>query len=1013
MADWSFWVDRGGTFTDIIATDPQGKLSSHKLLSVNPDHYDDAVSYGIKLIINQANSSAEVGSIRMGTTVATNALLERNGEPTLLLITQGFRDLLVIRSQHREHLFKQHIIRNRPLYAAVAEVEERLAADGSIRQDLDLAAIESVLQLHYQNGIRSVAICLMHSCANPQHELAIAKIAKQTGYQQISLSHITSPQPKLLPRAETTVADAYLSPILHSYTNRINNRFSDAELLLMQSNGELTTADKFHGKDAVLSGPAGGIVAMARTAQQAGFDKVIGFDMGGTSTDVSLFNGEFNTEIDNQIAGTHIRVPMLAVHTVAAGGGSLLTFDGQVLKVGPESAGAHPGPVSYGKQATSELPKKLAVTDINVLTGKIRPELFPHVFGADANQPLNVDACRDVFEQLTDQINQQSSSQLSPTQVASNFLSIAVNNMANAIKTISTQKGIELDDYALNAFGGAGGQHACLVAEELGIETIFIHNQSSLLSAYGMGCGYQGLEHEIYFGSELSSLIFEQLIPLTDSKFEQQSAELCKSLGEIDNEVVLHCHYEKSDVTLAITLTQAQLNDTKVELIKLVSQAFNIQHQRQFGFTNNDLAIIVRYAQIKTKLVRPLAESQQTQSSKKNKQVYKVWFRDSWQDTDFVHIESIEADDNLIGPCILYSTNTTIVVEPGWQAKKTSAGHFILTQKNKAKKKFKDDLELTPIRLSIFNNLYAYIAEQMGAVLQKTAVSVNIKERLDFSCAVFDKIGNLIANAPHMPVHLGSMSDSVRHIIQHNTQVSDGDSFMLNSPYQGGTHLPDITLVSPVFVDDELLFWVASRGHHADIGGTTPGSMPADSNHIEQEGVIIDNILFTKQHVLQEEQISHLLNDAQYPVRNYQQTLADLKAQLAANQRGINELIKACNEFGSATVSRYMDYVQDQAETTVRQAIRQLTVGEFNYPMDNGAVISLRISRNQDDLVFDFSNTSKQQDSNFNAPLSVTRAAVLYVLRSLIDDDVPLNEGCLRPVTLIVPKESMLNPIYP
>ncbi len=999
---WQIWVDRGGTFTDILALSPEGKWSSHKLLSENPEHYNDAVVEGVKQLLGTRQDSA-INELRMGTTVATNALLERKGEPTLLVVTQGFADLLLIRSQHRRHLFRQRIEPNQPLYHKVIEARERVDANGNVIQSLDMKAIEAQLKKACNEGIQSIAVSLMHACMNPEHELAIAKLAQDLGFQQITLSHQINPFPKLLPRTDTALADAYLSPVLNRYLNQLKNHLPDAPLLLMQSNGDLTEAKLFSGKDAVLSGPAGGIVAMARTAQQLGFHKVVGFDMGGTSTDVSLFEGAFELSNDNTIADINLRVPMLKVHTVAAGGGSKLKFDGQRLQVGPESAGAHPGPVSYGKGG------ELAVTDINVLLGKIRPEYFPQVFGPDGKQPLNVEACKTAFQSLADRVNQITGQQQSLQEIASDYLTIAVSNMANAIKTISTQKGIELNDFLLNAFGGAGGQHACRVADELGIESIMLHQQSSLLSAFGMGCAHIGQEQALAINRPLSKQALQQINHQASEVFTQHQQQFATTHSfsddqqQLEHSVILQLSYPESESTISLTM------DNEVALRKKFTQA----HQQQFGFTLEHSPIEIKRAVIQTKIQRSLPQLPAATFTVKKPELHPVWFDNQWLTTPFMPIETVEPESMIEGPAILYDTHTTLVIEPNWCGKKTGEGHFLLQRKQAKNAIDKNSTQLTPARLEIFNNLFMYIAEQMGAVLQQTAFSVNIKERLDFSCALFDGSGNLIANAPHMPVHLGSMSDCVRHVINNNGDVQPGDVFMMNSPYHGGTHLPDITVISPVFVDQHIRYWVASRGHHADIGGITPGSMPASSNHIEQEGIVIENFKLVAKHQLREKELNKLLCDHPYPVRNFAQTLADLKAQIAANQRGIQELAKAVEYYGEKTVTAYMAYVQDNAEQSILKAIEHLKPGDFEYPMDCGAVIRLKVEKEERRITFDFRNTSPQQNNNFNAPFSVTRAAVLYVLRSLVEEDIPLNEGCMRPVNILVEPRSMLNPEYP
>ncbi|NVJ60649.1 MAG: hydantoinase B/oxoprolinase family protein [Gammaproteobacteria bacterium] len=1001
---WAFWVDRGGTFTDIIAVNQHNEMHSFKLLSEDPDNYEDAVSFGIQRFISQqkkcqgSNSSHLISEIKMGTTVATNALLEQTGEKTVFVTTKGFADLLIIRSQHRQHLFKQNIEREPPLYHSVIEAPERLDSQGKVLEEVRLKELSQKLKIAKEQGCNSVAIALLHSTANPAHEIEIANLAKELGFTTIRMSHQVSPAPKILPRAETTLLDAYLSPVLENYINRIQRKLGEQNSFFMQSNGALTTAQFFSGKDAVLSGPAGGIVAMARTAEAAGFDKVIGFDMGGTSTDVSLYAGEFDNQTENQVAGHYLRVPMLAVHTVAAGGGSKIWFDGKRFRVGPESVGANPGPVSYGKGS------ELAVTDINVFCGKIRPEYFPNVFGSDGNQPLDVNRCKETFKKLTQDVNQQLNLNYSPEELAQDFLVIAVNAMANAIKTISTRKGIALDEFVLNTFGGAGGQHACLVAEELGMSKVFIHTQSSVLSAYGMGCGFIGTDTQIFIDSKLEQSCIQSLYSKQSNIFEQHKEELPEQSGAVTSRIICWLHYENSELTIPVELQD----------LTSMQQEFTSAHKQQFGFSLTDSPIIIRTAEYQSNIQQPLRQSEQQKTKHLDIKHHKVWFKNRYLQTPFIPIESVSIGEIIQGPAIIYDKNSTIVLEPNWHAEKINGNHLVLEISSSLRQIKLNDTELTPSRLEIFNNLFMHIAEQMGAVLQNTAQSVNIKERLDFSCAIFDCHGNLIANAPHMPVHLGSMSDSVRHVISNNSSIKPGDSFMLNSPYHGGTHLPDITVISPVFIDQVIRYWVASRGHHADIGGITPGSMPASSTNIAQEGILIDNFKLVDQHQINDTALNELLTEGEHPVRNYQQNLNDLKAQVAANQRGIRELKNAVKTFGEKTVSRYMDYVQDNAEHAIRSAIKELKDGHYQLPLDIGAHIEVTIRKTKaDELMIDFSGTSEQQNNNFNAPKSVARAAVLYVLRSLVIDDIPLNEGCLRPVSMTIPESCLLNPKFP
>lgn len=999
MRKWSFWVDRGGTFTDIIATSTTGDYVTHKLLSENPLHYSDAISYGIETLCAKQRivlDNQHIERINIGTTVATNALLEHKGAGVLMVLNEGLADLLIIRDQSRRDLFQQHIERAAPLYQQVITTSARMRADGEELVALDQMAARTQLQSAYNEGIRAIAIALLHSVKNPHHEQQLGAIAAEIGFTTIVLSHQASPSPKLLPRAETTLIDAYLSPILKHYIEHLSARFQAIPLYFMQSNGTLVNSQEFSGKDAVLSGPAGGIVAMARTAQAAGFNQVVGFDMGGTSTDVSLFRGQFELANESEIAGCQLRVPMLAVHTVAAGGGSKLLFDGMKLAVGPESVGANPGPVSYGRGT------ELAVTDINVLCGKIRPEYFPNVFGPSGQEPLNVEACKTKFAQLTQTINQHLNTNFNEYQLANEYLAIAISSMANAIKTISTKRGIELDEYAINAFGGAGGQHACLVAEALGIDTIFVHAESSLLSAYGMGASAVAIEHEEYVGEPLSAHTCQQLLSSREQIFPHQQQQLEALPGTLEHSVECWLSYDNASVQIPVTL------DTHNNML----QAFYHQYQQQFGYIDNDTAVVIHKACFQTQVQPPLVEPKHSKTRDATVNYHDVWFQQTKHRTPFIHSAAIAA--RVEGPAVIYDEHSTLVVEPNWTLEVIAKRHFVLKCRTKAKHKDLNDTQKTPARLEIFNNLFRHIASQMGAVLQTTAQSVNIKERLDFSCALFDRCGNLIANAPHMPVHLGSMSDSVKHVIKHNVAPIDGDSYILNSPYHGGTHLPDITVVTPVFYQQQLLFWVASRGHHADVGGSTPGSMPSDSQTIEQEGILIDNFLLVRKGKIREQALAELFLSGGFPVRNFKQNFADLKAQLAANQRGIQELTQACKDFGEQTVSAYMEYVQDYAAQTIRQLLPQLTTGSFTITMDSGAQISVTLTLDKHtQLNVDFSTSSPQQNNNFNAPRSVCRAAVLYVLRSLVDDNIPLNDGCMRPVVIQLSQHSILSPDYP
>ncbi|GAA5218513.1 hydantoinase B/oxoprolinase family protein [Corallincola platygyrae] len=1013
---WQFWIDRGGTFTDIVAIDPQGHAHQHKLLSENPSQYQDAALQGIRDLIQldrqQALTDAAIDSVKMGTTVATNALLERKGDDTALVITQGFKDALVIGYQHRAELFHLRVSRPEPLYKIVVEAAERVDHDGTVVTPLDLIALKQDLEKVYQQGIRAIAIAFIHGYEFPAHELAAEQLAKEIGFTQISVSHQVSPLIKLISRGETTVVDAYLSPILRRYIDRIDQALGHSQLQFMQSSGGLTEAHRFQGKDAILSGPAGGVVGMVETAREAGFDKVIGFDMGGTSTDVSLFNGEYERSFDTEVAGVRMRAPMMSIHTVAAGGGSILSYDGSRFTVGPESAGAFPGPASYRNGGP------LTVTDINVLLGKIQPDFFPKLFGPNSDEALDHKTVTDKFAALAAQVSQAQGKSLTPEQVASGFLRIAVTHMANAIKKISTQRGHDVSEYAMACFGGAGAQHACLVAEQLGIPTVFIHRLSGVLSAYGMGLAQvteiQQKTVELPLSSlsqsSLSSLINE-LSAATEAALSQQ--DIAKA--EIETSVHLRLRYQGSDTQLRIPL------GTNKEITK----AFHHQHLSQFGFVQSAplilAAVEVESREGKTVSLNHAADNQQPVSDAlKATDVRPVFFTDKWYQTPFYKRSEISVGTTISGPAILLEPSTTVVVEPGWVAQLKNSEQLVLVR-SKAHYR-SEDLTIgsrpDPIMLEVFNNLFMHIAEQMGTTLQQTASSVNIKERLDFSCAIFDTQGDLVANAPHMPVHLGSMSESVRHVCEQNAStLRPGDSVMLNSPYHGGTHLPDVTVVSPLFDEagEQILFYVASRGHHADIGGITPGSMPAHSQSIEQEGILFENFFLVRNGDLELEALRSKLAASPYPARDPEQNIADLKAQLAANQRGIKELGAMLDHFGVVGVQAYMKHVQDYAELCVRQAIEKLSDGEACIETDDGSQIRVKVSvdRVQNTATLDFSGTSAQHSSNFNAPQAITKAVVLYVFRSLVDAPIPLNSGCLKPLQIIIPADSMLAPVFP
>ncbi|WP_292037769.1 hydantoinase B/oxoprolinase family protein [Massilia sp. UBA6681] len=1014
--DWQFWIDRGGTFTDIVARRPDGQLLTHKLLSENPEQYRDAAVAGIRHLLGVAKDEAvpvaQVEAVKMGTTVATNALLERKGEPTVLAITRGFRDALRIAYQNRPRLFDRHIVLPELLYAEVIEIDERMGAHGETVQPLDEVATRAALQQAFDRGLRSIAIVFIHGYRYTEHEAATARIAREIGYTQISVSHEVSPLMKLVARGDTTVVDAYLSPILRRYVDQVAGELPGVNLQFMQSSGGLTDARAFQGKDSILSGPAGGIVGMVRASQAAGFERVIGFDMGGTSTDVSHFSGEFERVFETQVAGVRMRAPMMSIHTVAAGGGSILHFDGTRYRVGPDSAGANPGPASYRRGGP------LAVTDCNLMLGKIQPRHFPRLFGKGGDEALDLDAVRAGFAALAEQIGHATGDKPAPEAVAEGFIQIAVGNMANAIKQISVQRGHDVTEYALTSFGGAGGQHACLVADALGMKTVFIHALAGVLSAYGMGLADQTAMREQAVELRLRDAGVDALalrLAALGAGARDQLLGQSVAPGRIELVQRVHLRYEGTDSAIVVPFGETDA----------MQAAFEEAYKRRYSFLMPSRALVVEAVSVEA-IGRSDAPAEAIAAAGSNGaqpapgEVVRMFSGGAWVDTGVFLRDAIRAGDIVRGPAIIAEANATTVVEPGWQAQVTPHNHLVLRRVEALPERRAIGTTADPVMLEIFNNLFMSIAEQMGLRLQNTAYSVNIKERLDFSCAIFDAEGNLVANAPHMPVHLGSMGESIKTVMRKNAgRMKAGDVYVLNDPYNGGTHLPDVTVISPVFDEagNEILFYVGSRGHHADIGGTTPGSMPPDSSHIEQEGVLIDNFKLVDgaDGVLREEEARALLTGARYPARNPDQNMADLRAQVAANQKGVEELHKMVGYYGLDVVRAYMGHVQDNAEEAVRRVISALKDGQYSYDLDNGARIevAIRVDRASRSAEIDFTGTSGQLPNNFNAPSSVCMAAVLYVFRTLVDDEIPLNAGCLKPLKVIIPPGSMLNPHYP
>jgi 5-oxoprolinase (ATP-hydrolysing) len=1011
---WQFWIDRGGTFTDIVARKPDGSLLTHKLLSENPERYADAAIQGIRELLDvpagEKIPAEKIEAVKMGTTVATNALLERKGDRTVLVTTTGFRDALRIAYQNRPKLFDRNIKLPEMLYERVIEADGRFDAQGAELTALDRENLRKNLQAAFDDGIRACAIVFMHGYRYTAHENAAAEIAREIGFTQVSVSNQVSPLMKLVSRGDTTVVDAYLSPILRRYVDQVAGELGGVKLMFMQSNGGLTDAAKFQGKDAILSGPAGGVVGMVRTAEMDGFNQVIGFDMGGTSTDVSHYDGEYERDFETQVAGVRMRAPMMKIHTVAAGGGSILHFDGARFRVGPDSAGANPGPAAYRRGGP------LAVTDINVMLGKVQPEFFPNVFGPEGNEPLDADAVKAGFADMALKIKEATGQLRTPEEVAEGFLRIAVENMANAIKQISVQRGYDVTDYILQCFGGAGGQHACQVADTLGMTRVFVHPFAGVLSAYGMGLADIRAMREQAVEAKLETSALAGLDESLEALALEARGELHEQ-GITDAKISmlkkLHLRYDGTDNPLIVDFGD----------VASIKAQFEEQHKQRYGFVMDEKPLVVEAV-----AVEAIGETQglpdaETEVAKDGVRpdplaTRKVVFDGKSEDTPFYKREDLKPGATVRGPAVIVEPVGTTVLDPGWEAKVNGRDHLVLTRVVPLKRSEAIGTQADPVMLEVFNNLFMNIAEQMGVTLANTSYSVNIKERLDFSCALFDQEGLLIANAPHMPVHLGSMGESVRAVMENNAgKMKSGDVYMLNDPYNGGTHLPDITLITPVFGDDgkDILFYVASRGHHADVGGITPGSMAPNSRILEEEGVLIDNFKLVDQGKFDEAGLTALLEGAKYPARNPYQNIADLRAQIAANEKGVQELRKMVDHFGLDVVHAYMGHVQDNAEESVRRVIDVLKDGEFSYEMDNGAVVKAKVTIHKEtrSATVDFTGTSDQLDNNFNAPSAVTRAAVLYVFRTLVDDDIPLNAGCLKPVNLIVPEGSMLNPRYP
>ncbi|MFI0115140.1 hydantoinase B/oxoprolinase family protein [Streptomyces globisporus] len=1018
---WEFWIDRGGTFTDIVGRRPDGRLITRKLLSHDPGRYDDAAVAGIRLLLGldpgEPVPADRVAAVRMGTTVATNALLERRGEPTVLLITEGFRDALRIAYQNRPRLFDRHIVLPETVHERVIEVPERIDAHGGTVRPLELGPVREQLRAAHAEGLRSAAVVLMHGYRHPARERAVAEAAREAGFTQVSSSHEVSPLIRLVPRGDTTVVDAYLSPVLGRYVDEVAARLDGIRLMFLQSNGGLREATRFRGKDAVLSGPAGGVVGMVRTSQQAGHDRVIGFDMGGTSTDVSHYAGEFERELGTQVAGVRMRAPMMSIHTVAAGGGSVLHFDGSRYRVGPDSAGADPGPACYRRGGP------LTVTDANVMLGRVQPAHFPAVFGPDGDLPLDADHVSGRFTELADEVGRATGRRPDEAEAAAGFLEIAVLNMANAVKKISVQRGHDVTRYALTGFGGAGGQHVCAVADALGIGTVLVPPLAGVLSAYGIGLADATAMREQSVEEQLDAAGRERVERLC-AELADRTREALRADGVPDSAITTRARillrYAGTDAALPVD------PDTEAAM----AEAFAAAHRARFGFTMDKPVVVETVSVEATGATDATGTADATDGSAPvtgsgpdphaaappPADTVDLYAEGRWQRAPLHRRAGLHVGATVTGPAIIAEDDATTVVDPGWQAEAAPTGHLVLTRSTPRPERTAVGTRVDPVLLEVFNSLFMSIAEQMGVRLENTAHSVNIKERLDFSCALFDAEGNLIANAPHIPVHLGSMGESIKEVLRRNEgTLRPGDVYAVNDPYHGGTHLPDVTVVTPVFDEGKLRFLVASRGHHAEIGGITPGSMPAFSRTIHEEGVLFDNWLLVRDGRLREEETRDLLASAPHPSRSPDTNLADLRAQIAANEKGIAELRRMTDQFGADVVDAYMGHVQDNAEESVRRIVAGLHDGHCRYETDSGAVIQVRLTVDRDarSAHLDFTGASPQQPGNANAPRSVVMAAVLYVFRTLVGADIPLNSGCLKPLDVTIPPGSMLDPSYP
>lgn len=1065
MSKWQFWVDRGGTFTDLIARTPDGRIKTAKLLSDNPHHYADAVLQGIRELMSAPPGtplpSHHIDCVRMGTTVATNALLERKGARTLLVTTRGYADVLKIGYQNRPDIFALDIRLPEPLYEQVLEVDERLAADGSVITPLRASGYRAALAQARAEGLEAVAVVFMHAYCNPAHEQALGEVAREVGFDQVTLSHETSALIKFVGRGDTAVVDAYVSPVLRRYTRRLQTELPHTRLLFMQSNGGLIEADRFQGCNSLLSGPAGGVVGGVKSSLPEGFERILGFDMGGTSTDVWHFGGQdYERVYETMLAGIRLRVPMLDIHTVAAGGGSVCRFAGGRFRVGPESAGANPGPACYGRGGP------LTVTDCNLVLGKLALEYFPQVFGASGAEALNVDLARQKLMDIAAAVEDATGEAASLEALAEGFIDVAIEGMAAAIKKVSTERGHDVGDYVLCSFGGAAGQHACRVAQRLGVATVLVHPLAGVLSALGMGVAEVATQVERSLEWQLGDPgLADDLAEVIDQLSQQARAQLSdtQDARDIQWKTQVFLRYQGSNTAIGVRLAEAGE----------MRRAFEQAHLEQFAFLQAGRALVVDSVSLEALITGAVAAEEVARapdpaSAFKDCQhsdrhhTSRLYSGRKWWSAPLYQRQQLSRTQQIIGPAVIVDASATTVVEPGWQAQVLDSGSLQLTRVSAGSGELVEgekvagrslsgrlhnrdvSIPRSPVQLEVFNYRFMSIAEQMGVVLANTAHSVNIKERFDFSCALFDAQGKLVANAPHVPVHLGSMGETVEQVMAKKLgDFKPGDAYLVNSPYAGGTHLPDLTVVTPVFVPGHIVsgnvvsgnvevsaevgaearvqvdaspaFFVATRAHHADVGGVTPGSIPPGSTCIEEEGVLFEGFSLIDNGVFRGEALREHLQAGPWPARNVEQNLADLQAQIGANVTGAKGLQKLVADYGLAVVEAYMGYVQDNADEAVRRVISQLKDGESESVMDSGARVrvAVRVDRARQRLTVDFRGTSTQQASNFNAPAAVCRAAVLYVLRTLVADDIPLNAGCLRSVEILIPEASMLNPEPP